>query len=359
MNMSKQSMFRFSCAIAIVIMGLLASSCGRRTFPKPIVPEPPPQIKDLKADVRKTGVELNWTLVGPKQESSEISSYRFAVMKSEVSWDKRNCLECPAPEQEVLQLIDPMHPEPASMKNNSLMLVDAAVSPNHAYRYEVRIQNRKGRELSISNPTIAKVLPTPQPPLDFAAAKQNQGIFLQWKVPKKNISGKPLADEPQFNIERRPVNGSWESISPAPVKGNTFFDPAVAADAFYDYRVLSVLLFEGTPIWSEPSPVRHVQAPGAMPPPPPNTVWVIPAKGMLEIHWTQSEGKARGYHVYRREGKEITRLTAEPVQGPPYIDGSARPNVIYFYAVSAVGVDHPYAEGLLSKWVEIRNLQFQ
>jgi len=352
-------MFRFSCAIAVVLMGLSASTCGRRTFPKPIVQEPPPQIKDLKAEVRGTGVELSWTLLSPKEESADISSYRFAVMKSEVPWDKRNCLECPAPDQEAIQLIDPAYPEPASMKNNRLMMLDALVSPDHAYRYQIGIQNKKGRDLSVSNPVIAKVLATPQPPVDFTAAQRDQGIFLQWKLPKKNILGKPLADEPRFNIERRALNGSWESISPAPVKGNSFFDPAVAANGVYEYRVHSVLLFEGTSIWSESSPVHHVQAPGALPPPPPNTVWVIPAKGVLEIHWTQSDGKAEGYHVYRRQGKEITRLTSGPVQSPPYIDGSAKPNDIYFYAISAVGVDPPHTEGLLSKWVEIRNLQFK
>jgi hypothetical protein len=359
MNMSKQSMFRFSCIIATVLIAVFSSSCGRRTFPKPIVQEPPPEIKDLKADVRGTGIELSWTLPSPKEKSTVISDYRFAVMKSEVPWDKRNCLECPAPEQETIELIDPAYPEPASMKENKLMLVDAGVLPAHAYRYQIGIQNKKGRELSFSNPVIGKVMTTPQPPADFTAAKQDQGIFLQWKIPKKNILGKPLADEPQFNIERRALNGSWEVISPAPVRGNSFFDPAVAANAVYDYRVLSVLLFEGTPIWSEPSPIVHVQAPGALPPPPPNTVWAIPAKGVLEIHWTKSDGETKGYHVYRREGKEITRLTADPVQDPPYIDGSAKPNVLYFYAVSAVGVDPSHAEGLLSKWVEIRSLQFQ
>ena len=66
--------------------------------------------------------------------------------------------------------------------------------------------------------------------------------------------------------------------------------------------------FEDTLIWGEPSVFRQAKAPDALPPPPPGNVWVIPVKGALEMHWLKSEGKVEGYHVYRREGKEIIRL---------------------------------------------------
>ena len=100
----------------------------------------------------------------------------------------------------------------------------------------------------------------------------------------------------------------------------------------------------------------QVKAPDAVPPPPPGNVWVIPVKGALEVHWIPSEGKVEGYHVYRREGKEIIRLTATPVQKPPYVDSTVRKNVVYAYAVSAVGNQAGKREGLLSKWAEMRSL---
>jgi len=73
------------------------------------------------------------------------------------------------------------------------------------------------------------------------------------------------------------------------------------------------------------------------------------------VHWTESEGKVFGYHVYRRDGEQITRLTANPLKHPPYTDSSAKKNEVYFYAVSAVSTSAQQQEGLLSKWVEIRN----
>ena len=342
-------------------LALLASGCGKKTAPRPILEVPPPQVKDLNAEVRNAGVELTWSIPDFNRESTETYSYGFAVMKSEVPWDKRNCLECPVPEadQQILQRIDLTYPEPADAPQQNLTVVDTQVSANHAYRYQVAFRDNKDRVLSLSNPVIAKVVTPPPPPLDFTAGKQAEGIQLHWKVPKKNVQQQSINGEVQFEVQRRSMEGTWESISPAPVKGDSFFDSAVASNRLYDYRVFSVLSFEGTPIISEPSPVRQVKAPGALPPPPPGTVWVIPAGGNLEVNWTPSDGKVKGYHVYRREGKEITRLTANPVEKPPYVDKSVKPNVIYFYAVSAVGVEPPYPEGLLSKWQEIRNIQFK
>ncbi len=74
------------------------------------------------------------------------------------------------------------------------------------------------------------------------------------------------------------------------------------------------------------------------------------------MHWLPSEGKVEGYQVYRREGKEIIRLTTTPVKNPPYLDSTVKKNVIYSYAVSAVGNQAGKREGLVSKWVEIRSL---
>lgn len=351
--------YRLLGIVPILVIGLLASGCGKKTFPRPIVPEPPPQVKDLRAEVRGGEVQLSWSAPKEAKKSREYSSYRFAVMKYELPWDKRNCLECPAPGQKTILTIDPAYPEPAHFKGDRLVVTDNYVSPGHAYRYQLAVMNQKGREVSFSNPTIASIIVSPRPPEDFVAVKEDQGILLKWRIPKKNILGKPLPEEPQFNVERRLRDSAWESISPAPVKGDTFFDPAVASNEIYEYRVFSYLSFEGTPNWSEPSAVRQIKAPGALPPPPPSTVWAIPAKGSLEVNWTPSEGKVSGYHVYRRQGKEIVRLTLKPVQNPPYIDRNVKPNEVYFYAVSAVGANPPYPEGLLSKWAEIRNVDFQ
>jgi hypothetical protein len=205
-----------------------------------------------------------------------------------------------------------------------------------------------------------KVIAPPPPLKNLVAASNQRGIALQWKPgAAKAPQGALSPGEVQFLVERHGPESPWERLSTVPVKANTFLDSAVASGQVYDYRVTPAYLFEESLILGEPSVFRQAKAPNAVPPPPPGNVWVIPIKGALEVHWLKSEGKVDGYHVYRREGKEIVRLTATPVQNPPYVDQSVKKNMVYSYAVSAVSNQkgqNSHGEGLLSKWAEIRSL---
>jgi hypothetical protein len=101
---------------------------------------------------------------------------------------------------------------------------------------------------------------------------------------------------------------------------------------------------------------KLAKAPDTLTAPPPQSVWVIPGKGGLEVQWLESEGKVVGYHVYRRQGQDIIRLTANPLSRPPFIDQAAKKGETYFYAVSAVSPGPEHREGLLSKWTEVHNV---
>jgi hypothetical protein len=347
--------------IPIFILVLLITGCGNKTLPTPISQEAPPQIRDLQAKVNSKGVELSWSLSDlPAPADSREAAIHLSIQKSELSWENRSCLDCPATNQQELVNIDPFHPQPAAVVNEKLTWVDPAVSPRHAYRYLFTLLDKKGRQLAVST-VIAKVLPPPGQPRDLQAATEPQGIILRWKPPTtaKYQQGQGFQGDLQFLVERHAPGGAWEKASAVPVKSTTFMDPAVASTHSYDYRVVPILMFEGTSIVGESAVVQQVKAPDALPPPPPKTVWVVPAKGVLDVQWTESEGKVRGYHVYRREGKEITRLTSTAIPHPPYVDRSVRKNVIYYYAVSAVSSLDDQREGLLSKWVEIRSLSFE
>lgn len=346
----------FAGVIPILILGLMVAGCGKKTFPRPESTEPQPQIKDLQVQVRAKGVELTWSVPPQMRTVSKERPYRFNILRSELLWDNRNCLDCPATVQRELQMIDPAYPDPALLQDNKLTWTDPAVSVQHAYRYQVAIQDKDGRPVTMSNTAVAKVFHPPGALKGLNALPGPQGILVQWKPPAKDVQGQPMHGELQFIVERLTPNRTWERISAVPVKANNFLDQGIAADRMYGYRVTPILYFEETQIVGEPSLTHQVKAPEALPPPPPANVWIIPSKGTLEVQWTESEGKVAGYHVYRREGKEIIRLTANPIQHPPYIDHSAKPNTVYFYAVSSVSSAHDNREGLLSKWAEIRSL---
>ena len=348
---------RLAGLVPVFFLGVLLSGCGVKTYPRPITPEQIPQIQDLRTQVRLKAVEVTWSLPEQLDQALKETGYTFVLLKGEVNWGNRNCPDCPASSQQEVLTIDPMRPAPAVREGNVFSWTDTVVSAQHAYRYQIVVRDRKNQSFSSSNPSVAKVLAPPPALKNLAAAPEPRGVALQWKATAaKTTQGQVSPGEVQFLIERHSQNGPWEKLSAVPVKGSTFLDSAVAAGQTYDYRVTPVFVFEDTLILGEPSVSSQVKAPDAVPPPPPGNVWVIPVKGALEIHWIPSEGKVEGYHVYRREGKEIIRLTATPVQNPPYVDSTVRKNVVYAYAVSAVGNQAGKREGLLSKWAEMRSL---
>ncbi len=337
--------------IFICLMTFALTSCGKKMFPKTTGGEIPPQIKDMSAQVMPRSVEISWTPVA----AAPGKGLRYAIMRSELKWENRDCLECPTVDQREVQSIDASAAR-APLVEGRLRWTDTDVSYRRAFRYQISIMDEKGKQLSVSNPAIAKVFPGPVAPVNLTAATQPQGILINWKPVLKDIEGNNLKGDLSFRIERLSGEKSWERASPSLVKGNSYLDQSVASERGYSYRVVPVLFIDNSAVYGEPSAQVVAKAPNSVPPPPPASVWVVPAHGALEVRWTESEGKNAGYHVYRREGKEIIRLTSSPIQHPPFVDQGAKKNVTYFYAVSAISAQPEHKEGLLSKWTEMRNL---
>jgi hypothetical protein len=343
----------------LLLSCLVATGCGIKGFPRPEQQAAPPQIKDAQAQVNPRGVELTWSIPDQLLTKSKVGSYQLVIQRAEIKWENRNCLECPAQFQDK-QVIETLHPEPAVRAGNKYTWVDSNVSRDHAYRYQIGIRNVQRRIVSVSNPATAKVVATPGTVPNVTAATEGQGILLRWQRPQMDKTRTATPGQVKFLVERAPAGktSKWETISPVPVDGGEFLDTTVASNQNYDYRVTPVLVFEETNVFGEASSVQHGRAPDTVTPPPPQSVWVIPGKGQLEVHWLESDGAPMGYHVYRRQGQEIIRLTASPLGHPPFIDQHAAKNEVYFYAVSAVSQGPHVREGLLSKWVEIRNAFF-
>jgi hypothetical protein len=212
---------------------------------------------------------------------------------------------------------------------------------------------------------MVEVLPSPGGPENLSAIPDSQGILLQWDRPKVYLGEKAKRDKNvdltlQFIIDRRSSGKEWQRISPTPVEENHFLDTVLVGAEMYDYRITSVLASAHSQVYGGSAEALGIRAPELKESyPPPHTVWVIPAKGGLQVRWIESDRPLKGYHVYRRQGGEIIRLTGEPIQHPPYFDAQVKPNSVYFYAVSAVSPNPPFTEGLLSDWAEIKSHVFE
>jgi hypothetical protein len=337
--------FLVICSLSVVISG-----CGQKMFPKPIGSPPPPRVAELNARVEPGGVEISWSAL-PVAAARRM---HYSVMKSSISWDKRNCLECPPPAQLQVRSIDAATAKPGP--DGRLRWTDSAVCMHNAYRYQVALVNDSGTTVSLSDPVIAKMYPGPVAPVALTAATQQQGILLEWKQAPRDLEGHPV--EPtslSFRVQRLTSADVWKDVSPL-VKGEAYYDRDVTPGQKSAYRVVPARDIDGEQVYGEPSASVTAMGPISAPPPPPGRVWIVPAHGGLEVHWMEDEAKTAGYYVYRKQGKEIVRLTAGPVLHPPFMDGGARQGETYSYAVSAVSVRPSHEEGLLSKWVEVRNL---
>ncbi len=337
-------------SILICALSALLSGCGHQTFPSPIGSAPPPRINDLSARVEPGAVEISWSAL-PAGAARKI---RYSILKNDVDWAKRNCLECPPPAQLQVETMDGATAKPGP--DGRLGWSDHKVCDHKAFRYQIAIIDDKGNTVSHSNPVIAKIYPGPVAPVGLRAATQQQGILIEWKQSPKDIEGhdiKPFTLS--FRVQRLSSTDIWKDVSPL-VKGDAYYDRQVIPGQKSVYRVVPVRHIDAENVYGEPSGKISVMGPRSAPPPPPGKVWAVPVHGGIEVHWLEDEGKTAGYHVYRKQGKEIVRLTANPVLHPPFVDHRAQGGVTYRYAVSAVSPGHKHEEGLLSKWVELRNL---
>ena len=337
--------------ISLCVLFVMISGCGKKLFPKPEGSAAPPQVKDLSAQVMPRAVELSWSPVS----GQGAKGVGYSILRSEVKWENRGCLECQPTDQRIIQRLDAATAKPGP--DGKLRWADTDVSYRRAFRYQISVLDDKGSSLSLSNPALAKVYPGPAAPVSVVAVSQPHGILIQWKPVLKDLEGKDLqATSVSFRVERLSGDRGWEKASPSYVKGNSYYDQAISPELNYSYRIVPVLYIDEVYIFGEPSATVLAKGPESIPPAPPEKVWVVPANGALEVNWTVSDGKNSGYHVYRREGKEIIRLTATPVMHPPFVDQGVKKGSTYFYAVSAVGSQPDHKEGLLSKWTEVRNL---
>ena len=348
-EMHNHSLTRFAGFLGLFLAIILVAGCetsleqlGRKQPEKA-----PPEIRDLQAQVAANKVELSWILPQPGRD---MTGARYSIMRSQIRWEDRNCTECPSPAQHEAGTIDSAAAETAAGPERRFTWTDDRIAVYSAYKYQVTIHDKNGHPLSMSNFAVAKIYPPPLPPGNLSAATQPNGIMLQWKPATKDVQGHAVQGDLMFRIERLAQNKNWEKATSVPVKGNSFLDQTAAPGQLYTYRVMPVLYVDNTSIIGEPSSIAQAKAPETALPPPPNSVWITPGKGGVEVRWNKSDGKVGGYHVYRKEGKEIIRLTSNPVQDPPFVDNSIKGNIIYSYAVSAVSVDPQPKEGLLSKW---------
>ncbi len=355
-------MKRFVVNCVYISLICLICSCGKKTLPLPLPEERMeiPRVSIEKADVSSEGITLSWTY-SEKLKDRENYPFCFVVEKAEIPWEGPGCIDCPNLPWEKSKCISPDYPDPAIRRGNRLIWKDDNVLPHHAYRYRLVVYDvEKRRPLYYGKPIDVKTYEFP-PLIKKASLKASkEGILVKWflsgKEAKSIINSRGLS----FAVERRTEGKLWHRIDTGNYQESAFLDGEVKPGEVYEYRVTPYYRVGRVTVWGKPRLIGRVRAVDRILPPPPKTVWVVPSSKGLEVHWLEVTVPVSGYYVYRKDPDgTIIRLNQNPVSHPPFIDTQVKKNRVYSYAVSSASPTPPYKEGLVSSWIEIRNVFYK
>ena len=336
-------------------------SCGKKTLPIPL-PEKRVQVPVTlieEARVTPGGIILKWKYPEVSHRGKTYP-FCFVIQKANIPWKGLGCIDCPELPWEESKCISPDYPDPAVRLDHELLWKDENVSSHRAYRYRIVVYDvEKRRPLSYGKPLDVRMLDFP-PMIKKASVKAGkEGILVKWFIPKEKAKS-VIKNGISFAIERRSTSGHWQRIDTGGYRESVFLDGEVKPGEVYEYRITPYYQVGQVSIWGKPYIAGRVRAEDKILPPPPKTVWVVPSNKGLEVHWLEVSVPVGGYYVYRKDPDgTIVRLTQTPLKHPPFIDNKVKKNEVYSYAVSSASPNPPYKEGLVSSWVEIRNVFFK
>ncbi len=343
----------------VVVALLMMCGCGRKGFPVASVGgKEPPTVGKIGAQVFSDGVEISWDVPQGTESNTSDYPYCFIVERAEIPWEGMSCQECPALAWVRSECFHPAYPGSARWEKGKMIWKDTQVAVKRAYRYQVAMHDRASNRLVVTSKFLdVQVHESPDVIKRVGAKASDKGILLEWFVCPDSC--KNIEESLAFQVDRRKGAEPWASLTDEPYRKTSYLDGAVEPGGIYDYRVTPYYVVNGVAIWGKPAVVSRIKSRSRLLPPPPETVWVVPGKNGLEVHWLEVKGKEQvlGYNIYRKQQDgNIVRLNDKPVEHSPFVDKNAAAGAVYGYAVSSVASDATRSEGVTSSWIEIRNV---
>ena len=255
-----------------------------------------------------------------------------------------------------------------------MLPADLQTGPARALHYSVRICNGRGKGAAFAD-VLTAAGDAPAPILGLTALPVAGGIALRWqpgagpqdrtllrvtrgepaapafrKTPGEATSA--TASAPATATASKPPTTSLMALEPSARDAGGALDVAGRAgveQVYTVYRSRTVRIGNADVLLEGEAASVTVAATALAPPPVPPTGLEAVANTLgapsIDLVWQAgTEPGVSGYLVYRSEyrsggGGTATQLTASPVRGFSYSDGTARPGAVYRYSVAAVSTD--------------------
>ena len=189
-----------------VILLIVSTSCGRKG--DPIVPRlsPPAPVTDIKGFTKDSSAILNWEIPAKNMDGTKLKDLsKFTVLRADVSDRETGGCGCAFVK---IAVIDLEKPEPAVIKDNSVVFIDkaedlfpAGLTYKIPYSYKIIVEAKSGLLSPESEEIILTPTKPPDPPSKFKASVQNETVILKWEPSKGDVKG--------YNIYRSKTKGAY------------------------------------------------------------------------------------------------------------------------------------------------------
>ena len=338
--------------LAIIVLSLVLSGCGRKSPPVPpgtLIPSPP---SGLEYRITQDWVQISWDVPTKNVDGSPIFGLKgFEVLRAQEPVENA-CNECPKRYESPIWI-----PFKGKLKNGLRMTYeDHTVSSEKRYFYAIRTVKGIFSRSRPSKKLVVEWHAPPSAPKGLVATRKNGKISLGWKRPEQFLDRAPLGKESaiSYKIYRRKAGErGWILISSS-VEHTSFEDTPTPFDQDYEYRVVPVFTYYSTKIPGEAAlTTSYVLQPWVIEKRPRGLV-AVPRRDGIELHWEAALEDGEGFRIYRKGPSGLVdTVNKHLIKDTSFLDTTLLKKGTYTYWVTIVKEGKRPLEGPPSRPVTV------
>ncbi len=357
--------FKKSSVAGLLVVGLLASACGKKGAPLPPLRNVPLATNDL--EVRQQGRQILLDMAYPAVTMSGMTLGGIDAVEllelikpvppvtgegeTPIALPSAEAREIEAGARTLLTLSGAELTAAVVGDRIQIRLPLAEPLPAEPVANIFAVRTVKGAETSaISNRVTLVPIAPPAPPSNLQVRPLAGGIELTWEA-REDATAE--AQAVSFDVFRRDaqIRGYGEPLRRVDGAQRKYLDESARFDKRYIYTVRTVAGIDPL-IHSDEAGEREIEYEDRFAPPLPKNLVALAERAAIRLRWEPSTAEdVATYVIFRREpGRDFHRLTGDPITGAEYLDTGLASGLTYAYRLKVI--DHKGNESELSAPVE-------